>query len=100
MIGEIIPQILGIELASFLDKKSRYLWKRLGASFLDLKSNVIDCIRFGGFLKKSFWEGQGASFMDKKLEHILKNGLDFLSRNDASSIPRNWILCPEFTDRG
>ena len=26
--------------------------------------------------------------------------LDFLSRNDASSIPRIWIFCPEFTDRG
>ena len=29
-----------------------------------------------------------------------KNGLDFLSRYDASSIPRNWIFGPKFTDRG
>ena len=36
MIGEIIPQILGIDLASFLDKTS----------------NVNNCIQFGGFLKK------------------------------------------------
>ena len=52
MIGEIIPEILGIELASFLDKKSRCVWKRLGASFLDEKSNVNDCIQFGGFFEK------------------------------------------------
>ena len=79
--------ILGIELGSFLDKKS----------------NVNDCIQFRGFFEKNkfgnVWERQGASFMDKKPEHILKNGLDFLSRNDASSILRNWIFCPEFTDR-
>ena len=30
--------------------------------------------------------------MDKKPEHILKNGLDFLSGNDASSNPRITIL--------
>ena len=29
-----------------------------------------------------------------------ENDLDFLSRNDASSIPRKWIFCPRFTDRG
>ena len=33
-----------------------------------------------------WWEGQGASFIDKKPEHILKNGLDFSSRNDAEWI--------------
>ena len=63
----------------------------------------------------------GASLMDKKPDHIPKNGLnilsrndassnpkirilkfllDFLSENDASSITRNWIFCPKFTDRG
>ena len=31
---------------------------------------------------------------------FLKNGLDFVSRDDASSISRNWIFCPEFTDTG
>ena len=30
---------------------------------------------------------------------ILKFLLDLLSRTDASSIPRNWIFCPEFTDK-
>ena len=28
MIGEIIPEILGFELASFLDKKSSCVWER------------------------------------------------------------------------
>ena len=36
----------------------------------------------------------------QKTEDILKNCLDFLSRNDACSILRNWIFCPDFTDRG
>ena len=31
---------------------------------------------------------------------LLKFLLDFLSSNDAVSIPRNWISCPELTDRG
>ena len=31
---------------------------------------------------------------------LLEFLLDFLSGNDASSIPRIWIFCPEFTDRG
>ena len=44
-------------------------------------------------------EGQGASFLDKKSRAHAENGQDFLSRNDASSNPRNWIFCPEFTDR-
>ena len=64
--------ILGIELGSFLDKKS----------------NVNDCIQFRGFFEKNkfgnVWERQGASFMDKKPEHILK---------------MVWIFCPEFTDK-
>ena len=33
-------------------------------------------------------------------EDIWENGQDFISINDASSIPRIWIFCPEFTDRG
>ena len=73
-----------------------------------------DCIQFGGFLEKII-------LGTKKPEHISKNGLDILSRNDASSNPkirilkflldflsendassilRNWIFCPEFTVRG
>ena len=31
----ITPEKLGTELASFLEKKSRRLWERLGASFLE-----------------------------------------------------------------
>ena len=30
---------------------------------------------------------------------ILEFLLDFLSKNEASSIPRIWIFCPEFKDR-
>ena len=37
--------------------------------------------------------------MDKKTRTHSENSLDFLPENDASSIPRNWIFCPEFTDR-
>jgi len=67
---------------------------------------------FGNVRERHLWR--------KKPEHILKNGLDFPSRNDASSNPRIRILkflldfcpemtlaqcpeivfCPEFTDRG
>ena len=50
MIGEIIPQILGIEQASFLDKKSRYFWERLGASFLDKKSRVTFLVLMTSYL--------------------------------------------------
>ena len=127
VVGKIIPEILGFELASFLDKKS----------------NAIYCVQIWGFFEKSYF-GNWASviFGQKNPEHILvrlkqqyknkkyfwkllgftlENGLDFLSRNDASSNPRikilkfsldflskndassnprNWIFCPEFTDRG
>ena len=81
---------------------------------------INDCIQFGRFFEKNNF-GQRASFMDKKPDHIQKNGLDFvskneassilriiilkfsldfLSRNDASSNPRNWIFCPKFANRG
>ena len=66
MIGEIIPQILGIEQASFLDKKSRYFWERLGASFLDKKSNVNDCIQFGEFSKKIILGPSGSVLYGQK----------------------------------
>ena len=46
----LYPQILGIDLASFLDEKSI----------------VNDCIQFGGFSEKKIWGRQAASFMDKK----------------------------------
>ena len=45
MIVEIIPKIVGIELASFLDKKS----------------NVNDCIQFGGFFWKKIILGTSGS---------------------------------------
>ena len=72
--------------------------------------------RFEDFLKNLILGTELASFSDKKTKHILvvcpemtltqfpkqylENGLDFLSKNDASSNPRNWIFCPDFTDRG
>ena len=37
-------------------------------------------------------------FFWKLLAYIRKNGLDFLSRNDASSIPRNWIFWTDKID--
>ena len=63
--------ILGIELGSFLDKKS----------------NVNDCIQFRGFFEKNkfgnVWERQGASFMDKKNQNIFCKMV--------------WIFFPEMT---
>ena len=41
VIGEIVPEILGVELASFLDEKSRYVLERLGASFMEKKQNTF-----------------------------------------------------------
>ena len=45
VVGKIIPEILGFELASFSDKKSRCFWERQGASFLDKKFNAIYCVQ-------------------------------------------------------
>ena len=53
MIGEIISEILRIKLASFLNKKFRYVWERLRASFLDRKSNVNNTYSSADFLKKT-----------------------------------------------
>ena len=44
VVGKIIPEILGFELASFSDKKSSCVWERQEASFLDKKSNANHCI--------------------------------------------------------
>ena len=52
MVGKIIPEILGFELASFSDKKSRCVWERQGASFLDKKNPTRFIVyRYGDFLK-------------------------------------------------
>ena len=40
----------------------------------------------------------GSVIYGQKTVHILKNGLFFLSRNDASSIPRNWIFWTDKID--
>ena len=79
MIGEIIPQILRIEQASF-GQKIQICLETSGASFLDKKSNVNDCIQFGGFSERNnFGNVRERHFWTKKPEHILKNGLDYLS---------------------
>jgi len=73
VVGKIIPEILGFELASFLDKKS----------------NANNCIQIWGFFKKNLILGtELASFSDKKTEHILVR----LSRNDADSISKKIFL--------
>ena len=41
---------------------------------------------------------ESISYEQKTRTHS-KNGLEFLSTNDASSILRNWIFCPEITYR-
>ena len=55
MVGKILPEILGFELASFSDKKSKFVWERQGASFLDKKSNAIYCVQIWGFFEKSYF---------------------------------------------
>ena len=81
MIVEIIPKIVGIELASFLDKKS----------------NVNDCIQFGGFFWKKIILGTSGSviYEQKNLNTFREMAWIF-----NSSFPKNWIFCPEFTDTG
>ena len=71
-----------------------------------------DCIQFGGFLEKNNFGNKktipknGLDILSRNDAssnpkiRILKFLLDFLSENDASSILRNWIFCPEFTVRG
>ena len=59
MVGMVIPEILGIELASFLDKKSNENFKILIlgfelASFLDKKSNKNFKIMILGYELASF----------------------------------------------
>ena len=55
MVGKIIPEILGFELASFLDKKIQMCLGTELVSFLDKKSNANYCIQIWGFFKKSYF---------------------------------------------
>ena len=73
MLDKTILKILGFELASFLDKKSRCVKNIFFENYEDILG------KWSGFFG------------------IL---LDSLSRNDASSNPRIWIFSLEFTDRG
>ena len=49
MVGKILPEILGFELASFSDKKSKFVWERQGALFLDKKSGYSVTVTLNGF---------------------------------------------------
>ena len=46
----------------------------------------------GTICKKSYFWNWASVILDKKSDHILKNGLVFFTRNDASSNPRIRIL--------
>ena len=78
----ITPENPGNELASFLEKKSRRVWERLGASFLE-KISISQHFNYFYelFEKMDFWE------MSKrhswKINPDLKSCLDIFSRNDA-----------------
>ena len=122
--------ILGTELASFLDKKSNanyciQIWGFFKKSYFGNWASVIfgqktrthsstfvQKWRWLNFQKKYFWKlwgytlENGLDFLSRNdassnpRTRILKISLEFLSKNDASSNPRNGIFCPEFTDRG
>ena len=66
VVGKSIPEILGFELASFSDKKSRCIWERQRASFLDKKSDTNYWIQIRGFFLNLILRTELESFSDKK----------------------------------
>ena len=96
--------ILGMELASFSDKNPDNILVIYKITVLDRKRSIKrkhvksrDEIEDISWLTKIFFK----NYKDilGKMVWILEFLLDFLSRNDASSIPRIWIFCPEFKYR-
>ena len=69
VVGKIIPEILGFELASFSEKKSRCVWERQGASFLDKKSNAIYCAQIWGFFEKSYFGNWASVIFGQKKQN-------------------------------
>ena len=64
----IIPENPGNELASFLEKKSRRVWERLGASFLEKNPFRSIWINFMTFLKNLIF-GKWVSVISGKKIH-------------------------------
>ena len=79
VIGKIIPKILGFELASFSDKKSRCVWERQWASFLDKKSNANYFIQIWRFFKKFYFGNWASVILGQKTQTTFR------------------IFCPEMT---
>ena len=82
----ITPENPGNELASFLEKKSRRVWERLGASFLE-KISISQHFNYFYelFEKMDFWEMSKRHFWKKNPDNFLS--LDLFSKNDAYSVP-------------
>ena len=82
----ITPENPGNELASFLEKKSRRVWERLGASFLE-KISISQHFNYFYelFEKMDFWEMSKRHFWKKNPDNFLN--LDLFSKNDAYSVP-------------
>ena len=83
----ITPENPGNELASFLEKKSRRVWERLGASFLE-KISISEHFNYFYelFEKMDFWEMSKRHFWKKNPDNFLS--LDLFSKNDAYSVPK------------
>ena len=83
----ITPENPGNELASFLEKKSRRVWERLGASFLE-KISILQHFNYFYelFEKMDFWEMSKRHFWKKNPDNFLS--LDLFSKNDAYSFPK------------
>jgi len=73
----ITPENPGNELASFLEKKSRRVWERLGASFLE-KISISQHFNYFYelFEKMDFWEMSKRHFW-KKSRQLFKSGFIF-----------------------
>ena len=85
-MNEITTKNSGNELASFLDKKSRRVWERLGASFLE-KISISQHFNYFYelFEKMDFWEMSKRHFW--KINPDLKSGLDFFPGMTLTHFP-------------